>query len=203
MTSEPAGGRADDRGEVTRILAAAAAGDPSAVDRLLPLVYGELRSLAAREMRRERPDHTLQPTALVHEAYLRLVNAAELGAAGRTHFFAQAALAMRRVLVDHARRRRSAKRGGSLERVPLGDPDQPHQPPFDLDILALDESLTRLARAHPDRVQVVEMRFFAGMTHEEIASALGESTRTVERHWRFARAWLFRDLNDGAAPPAA
>ena len=152
-------------------------------------------------MRNERADHTLQATALVHEAYLRLVDDAGLGAEGRSCFFAQAALAMRRILVDFARRKRSDKRGGSRRRVPLDAGNEPQQPSLDLDVLALDESLVRLAQSDPEKVQVVEMRFFAGMTHEEIAAALGQSTRTIERHWRYARAWLYRDLNDGAAPP--
>lgn len=191
----------EERGEITRILARAAGGDRAAYDRLFPLIYDELRSLAARAMRGERGEHTLQATALVHEAYIRLVDRTRLGAEGRSHFFAQAALAMRRILVDHARRKRSAKRGGGWQRVPIEDPIEQAEPAPDLDLLALDEALTLLAAEHPDKVGVVEMRFFAGMTNEEIASALGLSTRTVERHWRFARAWLYRQMGGDAPPP--
>jgi RNA polymerase sigma factor (TIGR02999 family) len=172
---------------------AAAAGDPSAAAQLLPLVYSELRQLAAARLAAERPGHTLQPTALVHEAYLRLVGF-DSGQPwnGRGHFFAAAAEAMRRILVEQARRKGRLKRGGDCTRVDLPADAAADEPA--IDVLALDDALTAFAAAHPEKAEVVKLRFFAGMTTAEAAAALGVSTATAERHWRYARAWLARRL---------
>ncbi len=184
-----------DMSNVTRLIDAAAAGDPHAAAELLPLVYDELRKLAAARMAAEAVDHTLQPTALVHEAYLRLVDTD--GAQrwdSRGHFFAAAAEAMRRILVDGARRRSSQKRGGGAERIDLPDlPDAPGTDPIDL--LALDEALAKLEVLHPQKAQVVKLRFFAGCSLDETAECLNISRATAERHWAFARAWLFGQMN--------
>ena len=176
-------------------LSAATAGDQKAADRLLPLVYGELRRLAGFYLRREREDHTLQPTALVHEAYLRLVDQTKADWQNRAHFKNVAAQAMRRILVDHARKRAAIKRAGDMQKVTLetnlitgsgwGQPD----------LLALDMALDRLAKDHPEKAQVVVMRFFGGLKEGEIAEVLDVSSRTVNRYWKFASAWLARDLS--------
>lgn len=181
-------------GAVTVLLGAARDGDRRALDRLLPLVYDDLRAVAEREMRREAAGHTLQPTALVHEAFLRL-NGAAGSASDRAHFLAIAARAMRQVLVDHARRRSAAKRGGGLAPATLTDGigDGPLNAE---EILALDRALETL---DPRQRQVVECRFFAGMEETEIATALGLSERTVRRDWAKARAWLYRELYPGDA----
>lgn len=176
-------------GDVTRLLAAADAGDADALDRLLPLVYDELRQVAEAQLRRERPGHTLQPTALVHETYLKLCGG-DLPASSRAHFLALAARAMRQVLVDHARRRGAAKRGGAWSATTLTD----GAASIELDpeeLLALDRALDEL---EPRQRQVVECRFFGGMEESEIAEALGVSERTVRRDWVKARAWLYRAL---------
>jgi RNA polymerase sigma-70 factor (ECF subfamily) len=181
-------------GEVTDLLAQLRLGNPQAEGRLIPLVYGELRRLAASYVRKERPDHTLQPTALVHEAYLHLRDLREIDWQSRSHFFALAAKLMRRILVDYARAHRARKRGGSRESVSLDDAlvfSLPRSEQF----IALDEALTRLAEEDRRQSQIVEMRFFGGLDEEEIASLLGISTRTVKRDWRIAKAWLFRELN--------
>jgi RNA polymerase sigma factor (TIGR02999 family) len=181
-------------GEVTVLLRAARDGDRAALDRLLPLLYEDLRAVAEREMRREASGHTLQPTALVHEAYLRLTGAAE-SAADRAHFLAIAARAMRQVLVDHARRRSAAKRGGGM--APTTLTDGIGGGPLDAEeILALDRALETL---EPRQRRVVECRFFAGMEETEIAAALDLSERTVRRDWAKARAWLYRELYPGSA----
>jgi RNA polymerase sigma factor (TIGR02999 family) len=181
--------------EVTRILSAVEQGDPHAAEQLLPLVYEELRKLAAARMADENSDHTLQPTALVHEAYLRLVDA---GAArewdGRGHFFAAAAEAMRRILIDAARHRRAGKHGGGHQRVNLLDAELAVDSGGD-DLFALDDALARLAVRDPQVARLVELRFFAGLTVEEAAAGLGIPTRTAFRHWAFARAWLRRELD--------
>lgn len=180
-------------GEVTRLLAAVRAGDNAAVDRLFPLVHGELRAIAARLLRREAPGHTLEPTELVHEAYLRLAAAGPGGAENRAHFLGIAARAMRHLLVDHARRRKSAKRGGGA--VPLRVSSA--QIGIDLDsdeVLALDDALDRLGELEPRLRQVVECRFFGGLTEDETAEALGVTSRTVQRDWAKARAWLYKEL---------
>jgi RNA polymerase sigma factor (TIGR02999 family) len=174
--------------DVTRVLRQIEAGEPAAADELLPLVYDELRKLAAQKMAQEKPGQTLQATALVHEAYLRLVD----GAAGRrwnnrSHFFAAAATAMRRILVDGARARQTEKRGGDRRREPLFDVAAP---PVNEELLALDEALHKLAAADPLKAQLVELRYFAGLTGDEAAEVLGISPSTADRHWTFARAWL-------------
>jgi len=174
--------------DVTHLLAAAAAGDRQAAGDLLPLVYDELRKLAAIRMAAESPDQTLQPTALVHEAYLRLVGPANgLRWDGVGHFFAAAAEAMRRILVDAARRKRREKHGGRRERVEL--PDIPVRDPDDR-LLALDDALTRLAAEDPDAARVVELRQFAGLGHDAVAAALGISVYAARQKWTYARAWL-------------
>ena len=167
------------------------AGDPEALDRLTPLVYEGLRRQAARYLRRERPGHTLQTTALIHEAYLRLVDAGDVHWQGRAHFFAIAANLMRRILVDHARRRDADKRGGSHVRVQL---DEAVAGGTDVDLLAIDEALDRLAAVDPQQARVVELRFFSGLSVEETAAALGVSPKTVKRDWSVARAWLRREI---------
>ncbi len=183
-------------GDVTQLLAGLGAGDEQAAEHLLPLVYNELRALAERNLRHERPDHTLQATALVHEAYIRLVDSSRIRLRNRAHFFALAAQAMRRILVDHARGQKRRKRGGgrtkiSLEGLPAISVET------DVDLLALDEALGRLGEINDRYARIVEMRFFGGMTMEEIAELLEVSKSTVERDWRVARAWLYRELREG------
>jgi RNA polymerase sigma factor (TIGR02999 family) len=186
------------RAEVTRLLIDLGTGDQTARERLLPLVYDELRRLAGAYMRRERPGHTLQPTALVHEAYLRLVDQQRVDWRNRAQFVGVAAMMMRRVLLNHARARAAAKRGPEAERVPLTVAGQIlHRPA--VEVLALHEALDRLAALDPRKSQVVELKFFGGLTTDEIAHALGLSTATVEREWSFARAWLYDGM---AADPA-
>ena len=182
--------------EVTRILSAIEQGDPSAAELLLPLIYDELRKLAAQKLAQEAPGQTLQATDLVHEAYLRLVEPADgLRWDNRGHFFAAAAEAMRRILVDAARRKRTHKHGGHGRRVEL--PDVPAEPEIaDEQLLALDEALTRLAAEDPIAARVVELRHFAGLSIEDAAATLGLSRATAYRHWTYARAWL-RDAVSG------
>lgn len=193
--------------DLTAALAAYSAGEPSAVEGLLRLVYGRLHAMAAEELRRESPGHTLQPTALVSEVYLRLSEQRNTGWRSRAHFFAIAAQAMRRVLIDHARARRSDKRGGGRRRVPLTGLDVPTTPdrngaPAPVDLLALDEALGRLSAEHALSARIVEMRFFGGMEVEDIASVLEVTDRTVRRHWVYAKAWLARELARGEASDA-
>jgi RNA polymerase sigma factor (TIGR02999 family) len=178
---------------VTQILEQLARGDRSAADRLLPHVYDELRALAASFFARQPRHHTLQPTALVHEAYLKMVGSARPDWNDKRHFFDVAALAMRQLLTDHARRRGSQKRGGGLARVTLTDSDAPAGGMFDLDLEALDEALTRLAALDPRQGRIVELRYLAGLTVEETADVLGVSPRTVRLEWQVARAWLRRE----------
>ena len=186
-----------DMSDVTRLIEAAARGDRKAAAELLPLVYDELRALAAARLAAEPSGQTLQPTALVHEAYLRLVGTADTDRWDhRGHFFAAAAEAMRRILVDAARRKRREKHGGQRDRVAL-DEVQPAAPAPRDDLVALDEALTRLAAADPQAAQLVELRYFAGLSIPEAAQVLGVSPRTADRLWAFARAWLHRDLTDG------
>ncbi len=179
---------------VTRILFALEQGDPNAAEQLLPLVYAELRRLAAEKMAQERPGQTLQATALVHEAYVRLMDVDKPQHwNSRGHFFAAAAEAMRRILVESVRKRGRRKRGGDRRRLDLDSVQlSVHEVPDDL--LALDEALTELARKHPDKAEVVKLRYFAGLTVSETAQALGISTSTVDRHWSYARAWLYRRI---------
>ena len=178
---------------ITHLLKEWSAGDRRALDRLTPLVYEELRHQAARYLRRERPGHTLQTTALIHEAYLRLIDAKDVHWQSRAHFFAVAANLMRRVLVDHARRRDAEKRGGSHIRLTL-DEALATAPETDVDVLAVDEALNRLANFDPQQARVVELRFFSGLNVEETAAALGVSPKTVKRDWSVARAWLRREI---------
>jgi RNA polymerase sigma factor (TIGR02999 family) len=181
--------------EVTRILSAIEQGDPHAAEQLLPLVYEELRNLAAQKLAREKPGQTLQATALVHEAYVRLLDVDQVQRwDSRGHFFAAAAEAMRRILVDSARRRRAQKRGGGLERIDLPEVcDSSKADPVDL--LALEAALKKLETLHPQKAQVVKLRFFAGCTLEETAHMLGISRATAQRSWAYARAWLFGQLH--------
>src|SRR5262245_37615054 len=179
---------------MTRILEAAQRGDPKAADQLLPLVYEELRRVAAARMANEAAGHTLQPTALVHEAWLRLAGKdAQKPFANRTHFFGAAAEAMRRILVDRAREKQALKRGGHLERVDLDGVELPSPMPDD-ELLALDEALNRLATVDTRAAEMVKLCFFVGLTQPEAARELGVSLATAERVWGFARAWLLREL---------
>ena len=180
-------------GDVTQLLADVQDGRPSAAPQLFPLVYEELRRLARRQMRSERSDHTLQATALVHEAYFRLVNQPERTWQNRTHFIRIAAQVMRRMLIDHARARLTAKREGGLQRVPLEEPLLFTEEQSD-ELLALNEALERLAQLDARQSRVVELRFFGGLTVEETAEALGISPKTVKRDWCVARAWLHREV---------
>jgi RNA polymerase sigma factor (TIGR02999 family) len=180
--------------EVTQVLDAINQGDPSAAAQLLPLIYAELRRLAAAYLAREGPGHTLQPTALVHEAYLRLVGTPdERRWNDRAHFFRAAAQAMRRILVDNARRKQSLKHGGAAQKLELKEYDVPVAPPPE-ELLALDETLTRLADHDADAAWVVDLHFFAGFSIEEAAEVLGVSRATAYRQWAYARAWLHAEL---------
>jgi RNA polymerase sigma factor (TIGR02999 family) len=181
------------QGSVTRLLLAWSFGERSALDRLLPLLYSELRRLAAAYLRRERPDHTLQPTALVHEAYLRLVDQSVVDCRSQAHFFAIAANLMRQILVNHAERRNALKRSGG-KRVSLTDVPALAGGPGGLDLLELNEALNKLARLDPRQTRIVEMRFFCGMREQEIADVLAISVRTVKRDWVTARTWLYAEL---------
>jgi RNA polymerase sigma-70 factor, ECF subfamily len=179
--------------DVTRLLQQWSDGQEQALDRLVPQIHDELRKLAASYLRRERPDHTLQPTALVNEAFLRLVDQRAAKWQNRAHFFGIAAQAMRRILVDHARAHTAGKRGGSMRRVNLDDA-RLVTPIADVDLLALDEALTRLAALDPQQSRVVELRYFGGLTMEETAEVLHISPATVGREWRMAKAWLSAEL---------
>ncbi|HUA66090.1 MAG TPA: sigma-70 family RNA polymerase sigma factor [Alphaproteobacteria bacterium] len=179
--------------ELTHILEGIQKGDPKASDELLPLVYGELRKLAASKMANERPNQTLQPTALVHEAWLRLAGDENAQWDGRAHFFAAAAEAMRRILVDRARRKNAIRHGAGQQRVDLQDTDI--AAPDDNDqILAVNEALEKLAAHDKPKAELVKLRYFAGMTLEEAAKILGISEPTAKRHWSFAKAWLHREI---------
>lgn len=179
--------------EITQLLLAWRKGDPGALDELMPLVHRELRRIARNFMRRQNPGHTLQTTALVNEAFLRLVDSDRVNWQDRNHFFAISSQLMRRILVDFARKKKSLKRGGDHIMVTLDErADVPVEKANDL--LALDEALTRLGKLSPRQSQIVEMRYFAGLTEEQVAEAMGVSARTVRRDWNLARAWLYREL---------
>jgi len=200
------GGSAASGADVTGLLVAWSKGDRAALDELLPVVYAELRRQARRALRREAAGHTLQPTALVHEAYLKLVDQRPDRWQGRAQFFGVAARCMRQVLVDAARTRRAAKRGGGARAITLGDaeglvaaPSGGAEAAGD-DVLALDEALTRLAALDPDQARIVELRYFAGLTIDDTAATLGISPATVSREWTVARRWLRRELARGAGP---
>jgi RNA polymerase sigma factor (TIGR02999 family) len=188
--------------DVTRILAAIDQGDPSAASDLLPLVYAELRKLAARKLAQEAPGQTLQATALVHEAYLRLVGV-DRGQQweSRGHFFAAAAEAMRRILIDQGRRKRRPKHGGDRPRVSLDEALCLGESP-DEDLLALDEALKKLTREEPAKGELVKLHYFAGLSLEEAGQVLGISHRTAKRHWAYARAWLYAAIRDEPSPSA-
>jgi RNA polymerase sigma-70 factor, ECF subfamily len=181
------------REQVTRILDELGSGHPSAAERLFPLIYDEMRLLAGQFFKRERSNHTLQPTALVHEAYLRLVENTQQWE-GRAHFYAVAARVMRRILINHAAAHRAEKRGGGSPLITLSEGSTPAPGGQDVDLLALDEALTRLEALDERQCRVVELRFFSGMSVEETAGVLGVSARTVELDWKMARAWLFSQL---------
>jgi RNA polymerase sigma factor (TIGR02999 family) len=183
--------------EVTRILSAVAQGDAQAAEQLLPLVYDELRKLAAQKLAQEKPGQTLQPTALVHEAYLRLVDREESQHwDGRGHFFAAAAEAMRRILVENARRKRRQKRGGGRLRLDLDDALVAIPEPAE-DLIALDDALERLRRLDPRKAELVKLRYFAGLTMPDAAEALGISLSSAEKYWTYSRTWLYRQITLG------
>jgi RNA polymerase sigma factor (TIGR02999 family) len=187
--------------EVTRILSAIEQGDPHASEQLLPLVYEELRKLAAQKMAQEAPGQTLQPTALVHEAYLRLVGVAKAQHwDSRRHFFAAAAEAMRRILVENARRKKRLRHGGDFQRVELSE-DLHAVEGAPEDVLAVDQALNQLAVADPPTYELVKLVYFAGLTMEQAAETLGIAPRTAYRNWTYARAWLFRRLQGEEPPP--
>jgi RNA polymerase sigma factor (TIGR02999 family) len=186
--------------EVSRLLIDWGNGDQAALDELIPLVYDELRRLAGRYMRRENQGHTLQTSALVNEAYMRLIDQRSVHWQNRAHFFGVAAQLMRRILVDHARSRSRAKRGGGAQMV--SHADQAGVSKEAEEVIALDDALTNLAEMDPRKSQIVEMKFFGGLTTEEVAEVLKITTRTVEREWRKARAWLNRAITKGATNEA-
>jgi RNA polymerase sigma factor (TIGR02999 family) len=202
IAAGPTAGMLAAMSDVSRILSAATAGDPRAATELLPLVYEELRQLAAARLASEKPGQTLQATALVHEAFLRLVGNEQPARPwnGRGHFFAAAAEAMRRILVDNARRKNCVKHGGAFRRVDWLD-GEAAAPTDDEQILLLDEALTRLAAVRPQAAELIKLRFFSGLQVEEAAPMLGLSTRTARRLWAFARAWLRREMERVAIPP--
>ena len=188
--------------DVTRILESIQHGNPKAADELLPLVYGELRKLAAARMANEAPNQTLQATALVHEAWLRLVGNDNPQFANRAHFFAAAAEAMRRILVENARRKRAQRHGGGQQRLELLDFAAPSAPNAD-QLLAVNDALDKFAALDPQTAQLVKLRYFVGMTIEETAEALGISKATAKRHWDYAKAWLYEEIRTQQAGGAA
>jgi len=185
--------------EVTELLVRLSGGSRDALDQLLPLVYDELRSLAAGYLRREQPDHTLQLTALVHEAWLKLIDDSQINLQNRAHFFGIAAQVMRRVLVDHARRQMADKRGGGIQKLSLNENldaenlDAAHERAAEL--IALDDAMQELASFDPQKGRIVELRFFGGLSVEETAQVLGVSAVTIKRQWRMAKAWLYGKVN--------
>jgi RNA polymerase sigma factor (TIGR02999 family) len=180
---------------VTHLLSAIEQGDPQAAEQLLPLVYDELRKLAAQKLGQERPGQTLQATALVHEAYLRLIGSEVPSWNGRGHFFAAAAEAMRRILIENARRKQTEKHGGALQRVDLDGVDVPEAAPS-VDILAVDGALSRLAAEDPVKAELVKLRYFGGLSVEDAARVLGISRATADRYWTYARVWLYCELSE-------
>jgi RNA polymerase sigma factor (TIGR02999 family) len=186
--------------DITGLLLQWSEGDADALERLLPLVYEECRRIAARQLRRERSEHTLNPTALVHELYLRLVDQRRATWQNRAQFFGIAARLMRRILVDYARARLARKRDGSRMLVSLGAALDVTDESRVADVLAIDQALERLGERDPDQQRLVELRFFAGLTVEETAHVLGRSSRTVKREWQLAKAWLFRELHGEGSP---
>jgi RNA polymerase sigma factor (TIGR02999 family) len=180
--------------DVTRILNAIEQGDAKEADKLLPLVYEELRRLAAQKLSNERPGHTLQATALVHEAYLRLAGSDRQSFQGRTHFFGAAAEAMRRILIDNARHKKSQKRGGGHRKVDIEDQELAIAGPSD-DLLALDEALNELDETDKIKADVVKLRYFAGLTMAQVAEMLGISLKVAQRHWIYSRAWLLKRIS--------
>jgi len=187
-----------DKGQITRWLIAGTGGDAHALESLLPLVYDELHRQAVGFFRRERAGHTLQPTALVNEVYLRLVNQHEVTWQNRAQFFGIAAQMMRRILVSHARGRAAKKRGGAVPHITLVE-ELAAAPERDLNLLALDDALTRLETVDPDKRRMVELRFFSGLSVEETAEVMGKSPRTIDRQWQTAKAWLYREISAGKA----
>ena len=182
-------------GEVTRLMKAIQEGDPDATSALYELVYEELQRMARARMRTESPDHLLQPTALVNEVFLKLVHRDISGWEDRRHFYGVASEAMRRILIDAARTKNRKKRGGDHERRPL-DENAPWTLPLDTDLIDLDQALTQLESLAPEKAEVVRMHFFAGLTFEQVATVLGLSKSTVERHWRFSRSWLRAKISE-------
>lgn len=188
--------------DVTQLLIAWSQGDRDSADRLMPLIYDELRRLAARHLAGERPEHTFQPTALVNEAYLRLIDLRHVKWQNRAHFFAMAAQAMRRLLVDHARRQRSAKRGGADRGLPLDQVSELAAAGRAPDLMALDEALKNLATFDPLKASIVELRFFGGLSNKEAGEVLECSRATVGRHWQMAKAWLHGELSEPSSDDA-
>jgi RNA polymerase sigma factor (TIGR02999 family) len=190
--------RAPSSADVTKLLQQWSRGDAAAADRLVPIVYQQLRRMASRQLRRERDEHTLSPTALVNELYLRLVDQRRMTWQNRAQFFGVAAQLMRRILVDHARARAAEKRGAGTMLIPLSDVEQEGRDQMITDVIDVDEALERLALVDPDQVRLVELRFFAGLSVDETALVLKRSPRTVKREWRLAKAWLHRELGRDA-----
>ncbi|MCC9607109.1 sigma-70 family RNA polymerase sigma factor [Blastopirellula sp. JC732] len=182
--------------ETIQLLAALSRGETDAAEKLLPLVYNELKGIAARQMQRERADHTLQPTALVHEAYLKLIDQNRVEWQGRAHFCAIAANVMRRILVDYARQKNAAKRGAGAQKIAIDEDLTPDQTSRDVDLVALDDALERLTALNPRHARIVELRYFGGLTVEETAAALDVSPSTVKNDWRAAKAWLLTQLEE-------
>ena len=181
--------------EVTELLARWGGGDKDVLERLLPMVYAELHRMAAAYLRRERIDHTLQPTALINEAYLRLVGSSNVSWESRAHFFGISARVMRRILVDHARQHQADKRGASIEKVAIDAANEPGSKQEEVDLVALDAALSRLAELDPEQSRLVELRYFAGLTIEEAAHAMSLSVATARRRWTAAKAWLCREIS--------
>lgn len=182
--------------DLTQMLLKLSEGNTQVVDDILPLIYGELRNLAGNYLRRERSDHTLQPTALVHEAYLKLIDQKQVKWQNRAHFFGIAANIMRRILVDYARQHKAEKRGGDAEKMPLEEEIVIVASGKSAELLALDEALETLAEIDPQKSKIVELRYFGGLSVEETAEVLGVSEITVKRHWRMAKAWLYGQLSN-------